>query len=124
MVFRRNHSTDTALHRGTTDLILMNVDSGNLTVLMLLDLTAALDTVDHTILLNRLRSWVGLGEAALNWFSIYLSNREFKVTVDHFSSSAALMSCGVPQGSVLGPVLFSLSLLPLGRVIRHFTLVS
>lgn len=102
----------------------MSADSGNITVLILLDLSAAFDTVDHTILLNRLKNMVGIDGTAFNWFSSYLSDRVFRVTVDNFSSSTAVMSCGVPQGSVLGPILFSLYMLPLGHIIRHFTPVS
>ena len=91
-----------------------------LCILILLDLIAAFNAVDYTILLNR--NWVGLGGTALDWFSS--SNRIFKVTVDNLSTSTAFGSCRVPQGSVFGPILFSLYLLPFDHVTHHFTPVS
>lgn len=69
--FRKNQSTEKALLR-VINYILMSVDSGQITVLILLALSAAFVTVDHTFLLNRLRNWVGKGGTALNWFSSYL----------------------------------------------------
>lgn len=122
--FRKNHSTETALLRVTND-ILMSADFPcvKLTILILLDLSADFGTVDHTALLNQLRNGGCQGETALNWFSTYSLNRVIKATVDNFSSSTALMSCGVPQGSVLASIFFCLYLLPLGHVIHHFTRV-
>ena len=70
--FRRNHSTETALLKILNDTR-CNLDNHKLTVLVLLDLTAALDTVDHHILLNRLRNLVGLSGTVFNWFASYLS---------------------------------------------------
>ncbi|KAF7642866.1 hypothetical protein LDENG_00249520, partial [Lucifuga dentata] len=72
--FRKKHSTESALLRVTND-ILMRTDSGERTILLLLDLSAAFDTVDHGILIDRLRQCVGLGGTALQWFTSYLSNR-------------------------------------------------
>lgn len=72
--FRQKHSTETALLRVTND-ILMQSDCGDIAILVLLDLSAAFDTVDHAILIDRLEKWVGITGIALNWFSSYLSNR-------------------------------------------------
>ena len=114
--FRPGHSTETALVRVTNDL-LMASDSGSPSLLILLDLTAAFDTVDHSILLHRLQHTIGLSDNVLNWFTSYLTNRTEYVALGKAKSHTHKVICGVPQGSVLGPTLFTLYLLPLGKVI-------
>ncbi len=94
------------------------MDSGNSAVLVLLDLTVAFDMVSHLILLSRLEQCVGIKGIALQWFQSYLTDRSFSVHLGEFSSSAAPLSCGIPQGSKLGPMLFSLYMLPLGYIFR------
>ena len=116
--FRSNHSTETALVKVVNDLRI-NADSKKLSVLALLDLSAAFDTVDHNILIDRLENWVGLTGPVLNWFRTYLTGWEFFVALGDHSSKNISMTCGVPQGSILGPLLFSLYMLPLGSVIRR-----
>ena len=103
--YRPNHSTETALLKIKND-ILMNMDKQNATLLILLDLSAAFDTVDHQILLNRLRTEVGVSGKVLDWFASYLSNRSQKVTVDGALSDRFGIDFGVPQGCCLGPLLF------------------
>jgi len=85
---------------------------------ILLDLSAAFDIVDHPTLLARLETEVGLKASVLSWFWSYLSDRKFLVKMGNFSSSTAPLTCGLPQGSVLAPSLFSLYMLPLGTILR------
>uniref|UniRef100_A0A3Q2P679 Reverse transcriptase domain-containing protein n=1 Tax=Fundulus heteroclitus TaxID=8078 RepID=A0A3Q2P679_FUNHE len=101
--FRAHHSTETALIKVFND-IYINTDCGRTTVLVLLDLSAAFDTVDHSILLKRLENWVGLSGTALHWFKSYLKDRDFFVSVGNFTSEMTKITCGVPQGSILGPL--------------------
>ncbi len=105
--FRPYHSTETALIRVTNDLLLSS-DRGCISLLVLLDLSAAFDTIDHNILLNRLENFVGISGSALAWFKSYLSDRHQFVAVNEEVSYRSQVQYGVPQGSVLGPILFML----------------
>ena len=103
--YRRYHSTETALVKVTND-ILLNMNSQRVTLLVLLDLSAAFDTVDHAILLKRLTTDFGIGGKALEWFSSYLSGRSQRVLFEGATSDSFDLRFGVPQGSCLGPLLF------------------
>jgi hypothetical protein len=115
--FKAKHSTETALIRVNND-ILRAMDDGKVGILVLLDLSSAFDTVDHESLLGRLQHHVGLTGTALSWFRSYLDDRSQRVTVRGDASADSKLRFGVPQGSVLGPPLFSLYAAPLGRIIR------
>ena len=103
--YRPNHNTETALLKIKND-ILMNMDKQHVTLLILLDLSAAFDTVDHQILLNHLRTEFSVSGKVLDWFASYLSNRSQKVTVDGVLSDWFGIDFGELQGSCLGPLLF------------------
>ena len=115
--YRSNHSTETALLRIVNDL-LHATDSGKVSLLTLLDLSAAFDTIDHSILLSRLQNTFGIRDSALSWFKSYLSGRTQTVSINNMNSKPSNLVCGVPQGSVLGPVLFSLYTVPLASIIN------
>lgn len=87
---------------------------------MLLDLTAASDTIDHGILALHLEEAAGIQGTAFKWFRSFLSNRSFSVNSGQVFSSSAPLMCGVPQGSILAPILFSLYILPLGTIFRKY----
>uniref|UniRef100_A0A8C6LN66 Reverse transcriptase domain-containing protein n=1 Tax=Nothobranchius furzeri TaxID=105023 RepID=A0A8C6LN66_NOTFU len=116
--FREYHSTETALVRVTND-ILMASDKNLESVLVLLDLSAAFDTVDQNVLLGRLEHVVGIKGTSLGWFKSYLSDRFHFVNVHDKSSSYSRVTCGVPQGSVLGTIVFTIYMLPIGKIIRQ-----
>ena len=118
--YRYGHSTETALVRVLSDLLSM-IDGGDAALLVLLDLSAAFDTIDHDLLLCRLRSDIGLGSAVLAWFESYLKNRSQQILVDTCLSAETPLLCGVPQGSVLGPLLFSLYTRELAELIESFS---
>ena len=77
-----------------------------ISLFVLLDLSAAVDTIDHCILLERLRSAIGVRDMALSCFASYLSGRTQQVSINGTLSTKFDLECGVPQGSCLGPLLF------------------
>ena len=119
--YRQNHSTETALLKVHSD-ILSAVDNGCVVVLGLLDLTAAFDTIDYGILLSRLRHRFGVTGAALDWLRSYLADRKQVVRIERDNSAPTSVPFGVPQGSVLGPLLFTAYITPLGDLIRKYGL--
>ena len=116
--YRKFHSTETALLKIQND-VFCSLDEGGMVLLVLLDLSAAFDTIDHQLLINRLQSKLGLSGVVLKWFESYLSHRQQRIIVKNSCSSNQKLEWGVPQGSVLGPLLFSIYLLPLGELIRR-----
>ena len=105
--YRKYHSTETALLKVKNDL-LMNMNKGHVSILVLLDMSSAFDTVDHEILIQRLETKFGFKGTVLAWFSSYLNGRQQRVLVNDSLSDIFELNCGVPQGSCLGPLLFTL----------------
>ena len=93
--YRANHSTETAVLKVLSD-ILLAIDDGNLSALVMLDLSAAFDTVDHEILLRRLDISYGLSGTVLHWFESYLVGRRQHVRIGSTFSLLSTMFCGVP----------------------------
>ncbi len=117
--YRTDHSTETALLRIQNDL-LQSMDKGKCCFLVLLDLSAAFDTVNHGILLQRLSQRFGIRDRAFEWIRSYLSDRNNFVAINTSESTRITQHCNVPQGSVLGPTFFSDYIAPLGEIFRRW----
>ena len=117
--YRRGHSTETALLRLSND-IYTSADNKSRTLLIQLDLSAAFDTIDSRTLFARLERSFGLSGTVLSWIRSYVDGRRQFVRLGQFQSDATVCKYGVPQGSVLGPLLFSLYVAPIADVIKPF----
>ncbi len=105
--FKSCHSTETVLVK-VLNYIFVSLDNGENVILILLDLSAAFHMVDREILINLIEHWVGLKCNVLKWFKSYLTDRFFSVNIGGCNSSRLHLPWGVPQGSILAPILFSL----------------
>ena len=114
--YRKFHSTETALLKLTNN-IFESIDSGKITILTALDMSAAFDTLDRATLLHRLKHTFSLSGFVISWIQSYLFSRSSFVKIDLFSSPITTILAGVPQGSVLGPLFFVLFISPIANVI-------
>ena len=115
--YRLHHSTENALLKVKNE-ILMNMEDQHVTLLVLLDLSSAFDTVNHRVLLDRLQFDFGISGFALIWFESYLSNRTRRISIDGVLSNIFNLKFGVAQGSCLGPLLFSLYASKLFKIVE------
>jgi len=119
--YRPHHSCETLLVRMTDD-INKQIQAGNIVIVVLLDLSAAFDTIDHGILLRKLLKDYGVGGNALRWIKSYLESRSFCVKIEDTISSLLELLWGVPQGSLLGPILFILYIKALQKIAAKYGL--
>ena len=117
--YRRNHSTETALI-SILDDVYSDIGNHQQTVLVGLDLSAAFDTIDQSTLIRRLDMSFGIRATALGWIRSYLTDRSQYVSVGRARSHTIQCKHGVPQGSVLGPILFTLYVSPIAKIISSF----
>ena len=114
--YRPGHSTETALLKVVNDLFL-SLSKGNISVLVLLDFSSAFDTIDHPILVHCLHTDFGFTDTVLQWFSSYLTDHTHYASLSIHCSAFAPVHSGVPQASVLGPILFTMYIKPLSSII-------
>jgi len=119
--YRAGQSTEMALLRVHNDIV-ASVDRGQGVFLVLLDLSAAFDTVDHDILLDFMRDFVGVDGTVLKLFQSYLCGRSQCVSIASVLSECSDLVYGVPQGSVLGPILFCIYTTALGAILRNYNI--
>lgn len=119
--YRKHHSTETALMKIHND-ITEALDQGSQVVLITLDLSAAFDTIDHQILLDRLQDLFGIAGDAHKWLTSYFKDRVQSILIDGSTSSEQPLEYGVPQGSVLGPKCYSMYTKPVGSLISQHNL--
>ena len=116
--YKCGHSRKTALLRVYSDIV-TTIGKGNGSFLVYQDLFAAFDTIDHSNLFDILEKYVGITGDALQFSKSYFSDRSQSTRIESIMSDIVHIICGVPQGSVLGPLKFCIQLLPLGTILRY-----
>ena len=116
--YKCGHSTETALLRVYSDIV-TTIGKANGSFLVLLDLSAAFDTIDHSNLFDILEKYVGITGDALQFIKSYFSDRSQSTRIESIMSDIVHIICGLPQGSVLGPLKFCIQLLPLEEILRY-----
>ena len=120
--YRPGHSTETAHLKVVNDLFL-SLNKGNISVLALLDFSSAFDKIDHPILVHRLHTDFGFTDTVLQWFSSYLTDRTHYVSLSNLCSAYTHVHSGVPRGSVLGSMLFTMYIKPLSAIIDSHSII-
>ena len=114
--YKRFHNTESALLKVKND-ILQYVDHGKVVFVVLLDMSAAFDTVEHSILLNRLKSHFGIKGYFLSWYESYFEKRSVRVTINNAVSDEHTLTYSLPQGSFIGPQGFIMYTIPIGDLL-------
>ena len=120
--YRTGHSTETVLLKVVNDHFI-SLNKGNISVIALFDISSALDTIDHPILVHRLHTDFGFTDTVLQCFSSYLTDRTNYVSIPNHCSAFAPVHSDVPQGSVLGPILLTLYIKPLSAIIDSHSII-
>ena len=121
LVTKKHYSCETAMINIINDINIM-LASGEIVAIILLDLSAAFDTVDHHILVTRLREDFGITGCVAKWISSYLTKRSFTVSIREGHSNPQVLYFGVPQGSLLGPILFILYIRDITKIAERYGL--
>ena len=120
--YRPGHRTETAHLKVVNDMFL-SLNKGNISVLDLLEFSSAFDTIDHPILVHRLHADFWFTDTVLQWFSSYLTNRTHYKSLSYYCSAFAPVHSGVPQSSVLGPILFTMYIKALSEIIYSHSII-
>ena len=115
-------STEFTLTLITSDL-LSGLNNNRGTILVLLEISSAFDTLDQNVLIHR-PSAIGITGITLNWFTSYITNRSSSIRINTHSSPSRSITYGVPHGSILGPLLFNIDLLPMFDIFTHYPDIS
>ena len=124
--YKRFHSTESALLKVKND-ILQYVDHGKVVLVVLLDMSAAFDTVEHSILLNRLESHFGIKGSVLSWYESYFEKRSVRVTIKNTVSDEHTLTYSLPQGSIIGPqgfIMYTIATLMIPNFMQSLILKS
>ena len=117
--FRKNHSTQTSLHK-LLENFYSDIENGKIIGMLALDLRKAFDTVNHKIILDKLKHY-GISGICLNWFCSYLESRTQMACINGSVSDPLIITTGIPQGSILGPLLFTIYMNDVPKCLQHCT---